>query len=252
MSIKTIIKILTDVLLVTCFYLPAYSQPEVISLVEVKTPVKQKQTSKDKYRRTYQLKIKNDNRKRKRVEASLVSVPEAFDIHNLTVSFGDLSPGAIATSRDTITIEVMDKKKLASVPKLHWLIVDHTTPLIKSQNGGILLPGSPKTLIRDATFDYEDNATYKDSEKSIDELGNEFLRTLVSINFDDSATVADVNGVLKKINGKIKSMNEEVSTMSVLIPDPGSIEKLDKLLIFIRMLPKVTGASRAYIPQPDI
>lgn len=117
---------------------------------------------------------------------------------------------------------------------------------------GVVLEGAPDTLAADAAYDLTVPAAITPEMVSFDEaVGNDILRTEVDIEFVDEATVEEVNAVLENIGGRIVSMVRNTPTFVVRIPDPGSIDELNKLIESLEGLPLVKSVLKSLIVAPD-
>lgn len=117
---------------------------------------------------------------------------------------------------------------------------------------GVLLEGAPDTLAADAAYDLTVPAAITPELVSFDEaVGNDILRTEIDIEFVDEAIVEEVNAVLEDIGGRIVSMVRNTPTFVVRIPDPGSVDELNKLIEGLESLPLVKSVLKSLIVTPD-
>ena len=108
------------------------------------------------------------------------------------------------------------------------------------------LAGAPAAPALGAVRDVASDAAYVRAG----ELSGSLVRTQVDLAFRTDATVAEVNLLLRRIGGRIVSQREGVLIAVVRIPDPGSVEALNRLLAELASDPVVRIASRALLPDP--
>ena len=119
------------------------------------------------------------------------------------------------------------------------------------EGGGVLLGGDPDSPAIEAVKDFDSGDRISAAEISEASNGARILRTQVEIAFSMDATVGEVNALLESHEALITSMLGGVNLIVVRIPDPGSLEALDALVLRMDTDPQVAGVDKSYRPVRD-
>ncbi len=101
-----------------------------------------------------------------------------------------------------------------------------------------------------ATSNVFTNDTYDDTEVSVDADGISIIRTKLSILFKPTATVAEVNGLLARINATITASIAGARSVSIRIPDPGTLTALETIITDIESEAFVEAAIKSTVEEP--
>ncbi len=74
------------------------------------------------------------------------------------------------------------------------------------------------------------NDTYTDAEVSVDAKGDSIVRTKLAILFKPTATQEEVEGLLTRINATITASIAGARSISIRIPDPGTVNDLESII----------------------
>jgi hypothetical protein len=221
--------------------------PTIVSINRVSQTTIDAQTVEE----TYTADVQNDRHDRTNVEAIIISSPQNVEIIKCNLSFGNVAAAGTEVSQDTFTLRHPPQMTIASTD-LQWNVFsDPVPPDIFPQVGGISMPGNPTQLAIDAILDYRDAGSPKESDISIDANQGPVLRTVIDVEINLNATVADVNNLLSTVNGKIVGMTESSNWISVLIPDPGSLDALNAIIANLKQSTAVVDALPRYLPVPQ-
>ncbi len=119
------------------------------------------------------------------------------------------------------------------------------------EGGGVLLEGDPESPAIEAVKDFDSGDRISYAEISEASNGAEVVRTKIEIEVSMDATVGEVNAVLESNEALITSMLEGVNLIVVRVPDPGSLEALDALVLQMQTDPQVVRVDKSYRPVRD-
>ena len=112
-----------------------------------------------------------------------------------------------------------------------------TTIVLSFQEAGVILEGEPETPAVEATRGMIVPVVYPEETIEIDpelEFDGRVLRTEIEIIIDDEASIAEFNEFLDRYDARIVSMHENNTIFIIRVPDPGSIESLNQLVVDIK------------------
>ena len=120
-----------------------------------------------------------------------------------------------------------------------------------AEGGGTLLEGDPDSPAIEAVKDFDSGDRISAAEVSEASNGAQVVRTKIEIEFSMDATVGEVNAVLESNEALITSMLEGLNFIVVRVPDPGSLEALDALVLQMQTDPQVVRVDKSYRPVRD-
>jgi len=111
---------------------------------------------------------------------------------------------------------------------------------------------APGTIASITTNIFTDD-TYDSSELSEDpDTGQTIVRTKLAILFRPTATEGEVNGLLSRINAAITASIAGARSVSIRIPDPGSVAALNAIITDIKSEPFVEAVMKSRQIQPRV
>jgi len=122
-------------------------------------------------------------------------------------------------------------------------------------NSGGNSGGGAVVTIDQFTTDIYTNDTYTDAEVSIDINGDSIVRTKLAILFKPSATQEQVEGLLARINATITASIAGARSVSIRIPDPGTVDNLEVIIadieseLFVEAVLKSIVVKESVIPD---
>jgi hypothetical protein len=171
-------------------------------------------------------------------EWSFISRPTGSN--SLLSNANTLSPSFVADVAGTYVVQlIVNDGKVNSVP-------DEVEVTVTTR--GVLLPGAPTSLALNALSYFDLNNGVMESQIGLDKNGRRVARVELEVEFADSATVGEVNGLLNSIGGRIVNMLEGIPILLIRIPDPGSISGLEQVISQVEANPIVVSVRRAYFP----
>lgn len=111
---------------------------------------------------------------------------------------------------------------------------DTNNPVNQTPTDTRQLTAPDNTKVTAAIVDVRKPATFATDEVSVDENGQQVLRTSIKIVFHEFATAGEINDLLTKIDGTIISSIAGSRSLVVQIPDPGTLDNLDTLIAEIK------------------
>jgi hypothetical protein len=112
------------------------------------------------------------------------------------------------------------------------------------------LPGASDALVADAVTNVYVDDPLIDAETEVDANGREIERTRIEIVFADDATVGAANALLTELDATITASLEGLPSLVVRIPDPGSLDALDRLVEGIKARDAVSAVIRSVLKIP--
>jgi hypothetical protein len=111
--------------------------------------------------------------------------------------------------------------------------------------GGILLPGHPGVLAKDAIFDVPPVAAPET------EIQSGVIMTRLDVRLTPTATVGDVNSALTGINAQIASMSRGFLAITIAIPRQPNFDSLRALVATLEGAPGISAAMPATTSDED-
>ena len=112
------------------------------------------------------------------------------------------------------------------------------------------LPGPSDSLVAEAVSNTYVEDPVIDGETELDPSGREIERTRIEIVFRDDATVGAANALLAELDASITASLAGLPSLVVRIPDPGSLEALDRLVEDIKARDPVSAVIRSVLKIP--
>ena len=111
------------------------------------------------------------------------------------------------------------------------------------RSGGVRLFGDASERLIDTTFDWVPDVGFdRDAISTEARSGTRVLRNEIDIEFHEDAVLGQVNAVLEDIEGGVIAMLRRSSDLMVRIPDPGSLDALNRILERIERMDGVLAA----------
>lgn len=132
-----------------------------------------------------------------------------------------------------------------------WACSDDRTE--QQEEEGILLPGDDDKPAVEATYNFAvppDVDVQYVSTKPGEYEDKSYLRTELTIVFDQEATVGEVNRVLGDIDGRVVDMISNHLDLTVEVPDPGNMEAVEQLIEDVESRDVVKVALDSPLVQP--
>ena len=120
---------------------------------------------------------------------------------------------------------------------------------IEDNNTGDTTSDPTITPFSDLNADIYTGDTYDESEVSVDANGDEIIRTKLAILFSPSATKAEVDTLLSRINATVTAAIAGANSVSIRIPDPGTVENLETIIAEIESKPFVEAVIKSVIDE---
>lgn len=182
------------------------------------------------------------------VSATLTAVGAGATIVDGTVLFSSIGAGASVTPADSITIR-QDRSVPFNPAALVWTITASSTPPAVP---GIVLPGAPGASAVDAIPEYEAARTAADLAIAADGGGNmTFYRTQLQAVIAPNATVGQVNAGLASAGARLVWSMRKNRVVTLQVPDPGSLEALDRIAAALASQPGFDSVSVYFLPVPS-
>lgn len=179
------------------------------------------------------------------VTAKLAGAGSGTTVIDGSAAIDSIAPGATRTTTDTITLQ-HDRTLPFNPAALVW-------QLSAGGSAGGQLPGEPSAPALTSLPDIDIATTYADSSYATDPAsGKVTLRQLVQIGFLPTATVGQLNALLKKISGEVVKSYSGVAVLYVKIPDPGSDAALQAVIDAIEREPYIDYAYATTFAPADV
>lgn len=221
------------------------SDPELT--VTALTKVSEVRVNRTVYDYVFKVTVRNNgNATQNAVSATLQSAGLGTTIIDGNVLVGSLPPLVSKTSADTITLRV-DRTVPFDQNALRWEI--NSENLIPVP--GIFLPGDPNALAADYLKEYDAQSPLGLQTAIAPDSDSVYYTSILTAIIRSTATVEDVNSALRSVDGRIIRIFEGSAVVTIQIPNPGSLENLERIATKLQGTVAFEGALSVFIPEPD-